>query len=163
MRIDMAHRALLAGLVLACTLVWAQGSARPAWSELTTAQREALAPLASDWAALDAERKRKWLEVAAKYPRLSPEGKQKLHERMAEFSRLTPEQKKTARENFRRAYEVPAEQRQATVQKYQELPEDKKRELANRAASKGDAQRAPPLDSRVPPAKPPAKTEPQKQ
>ena len=121
MRIDMAHRALFAGLVLACTFALAQGTARPAWSELTTAQREALAPLASDWAALDAERKRKWLEVAAKYPRLSPEGKQKLHERMAEFSRLTPEQKKTARENFRRAYEVPAEQRQATVQKYQEL------------------------------------------
>ncbi len=163
MRIDQAHRALFAGLLLACSLAWAQGIARPAWSELTTAQREALAPLSSDWAALDAERKRKWLEVAAKYPRLSPEGKQKLHERMAEFSRLTPEQKKTARENFRRAYEVPAEQRQATVQKYQELPEDKKRELANRAASKGDAQRPPAGDSRVPPARPPAKTEPQKQ
>ena len=91
---------------------------------------------------LDADRKRKWLEVAAKYPNLSPEGKQKLHERMAEFSRLTPEQKKTARENFRKAYEVPAEQRQAKVQKYQELPEDKKRELADRAATQRPKRRA---------------------
>jgi hypothetical protein len=159
----MAHRALFAGLLFACTLACAQGIARPAWNELTNAQREALAPLATDWAALDAERKRKWLEVAAKYPRLSPEGKQKLHERMAEFSRLTPEQKKTARENFRRAYEVPAEQRQATVQKFQELPPDKKRELADKAATKTEAPSRPTLERDVKPAKPPARTEPQSQ
>ncbi len=109
--------------------------------------------------------RRKWLEVAAKYPNLSPEGKQRVHERMAEFSKLTPEQKKTARENFKRAYELPADQRQATVQKYQELPDDKKRDLANRAAAKEAEPKPPPArrptrELDVPPAKPPAKSTP---
>lgn len=152
--------ALLAALMLAGLQAHAQ-TGQPRWNELTPAQREALAPLSKDWNAMDAERKRKWIEVAAKYPRLSPDGQQKLHERMAEFSKLTPEQKRTARENFRRAYEVPAEQRQATVQKYQELPPDKKRELADRAVAKPEAPRRPTRELEVKPAKPPARTEPQ--
>ncbi len=73
---------------------------------------------------------------------------------MAGFSRLTPEQKTTARENFRRAYQVPAEQREATVQKYNELPEDKKRELAGRAAAKPETPRRTTRESAVPPANP---------
>ncbi|MCX8004795.1 MAG: DUF3106 domain-containing protein, partial [Burkholderiaceae bacterium] len=36
--------------------------ARPAWNELTAAQREALAPLAGEWEKLDRDQKRKWLE-----------------------------------------------------------------------------------------------------
>ena len=158
-----ARGALLAGLLVLCSSVWAQGGARPAWSELTNPQREALAPLAREWASLDADRKRKWLEVAAKYPNLSPGGKQKMHERMSEFARLTPEQKNTARENFRKAYAVPAEERQAKVQKFQELPEDKKKELADRAATKAETPRRPTPDSKVKPAQPPARTEPLKQ
>ena len=76
---------------------------------------------------------------------------------MAEFARLTPEQKATARENFRKAYEVPAEQRQATVQKFQELPEDKRRELAEPRRDQGGG--AAPPDAATPevkPAQPPA-------
>jgi Spy/CpxP family protein refolding chaperone len=159
------RRTLLAALMAAAASGIAPAaaqSARPTWNELTPAQREALAPLASDWASLDSDRKRKWLEVAAKYPNLSPDGKQKLHERMREFARLSPEQKRTARENFRRAYEVPAEQREATVQKFQELPPDKKRELADRAAARPETTRRP-KDLAVPPARPPAKTEPKPQ
>lgn len=158
------RRALLAGLLagalgLPVSAVRAQEASRPRWNELTPAQREALAPLAKDWPTLDADRKRKWLEVAARYPNLSPDGKKKMQERMAEFARLTPEQKKTARENFRRAYEVPAEQRAATVQRYQELPDDKKRELADKAAAKPGAPRRP-AQPAVKPARPPARTEP---
>ncbi len=156
----MARGALLAGLLVLCASVWAQSGARPAWNELTNPQREALAPLARDWATLDADRKRKWLEVAAKYPNLSAEGKQKMHERMSEFARLTPEQKDTARENFRKAYAVSAEERQAKVQRFQELPEDKKRELADRAVTKSETPRRPATETKVKPAQPPARTEP---
>jgi hypothetical protein len=159
----LARGALLAGLLLASSLAIAQGTVRPAWNELSPEQREALAPLAKDWPTLDATRKRKWLEVAARYPNLTPDGKKKLHERMGEFARLTPDQKKTARENFRMAYEVPAEQRQATVQKFQELPPDKKRELADRAAAKSEAPRRPAREADVKPARPPAKSEPKAQ
>jgi hypothetical protein len=153
--------ALLVGLWAVGSPAWAQPSTSPSWNQLTPAQREALAPLSDNWAGFDSDRKRKWLEVAAKYPNLSPEGKQKLHERMAGFARLTPEQKTTARENFRRAYQVPAEQREATVQKYNELPEDKKRELAGRTAAKPETPRRTTRESAVPPANPPARTPPQ--
>lgn len=117
---------------------------RPTWNELTPAQREALSPLAGMWETLGPERKRKWLEVAAKYPKLTPDAQQRVQQRMGEFAHLSPEQRTTARENFRRAYELPADQRQEKLQRYQELPEDKKRALAEQAAKKQATPPAPP-------------------
>lgn len=116
---------------------------RPRWNELTPAQRDALAPLAGMWETLGPERKRKWLEVAAKYPKLTPEAQQRVQQRMAEFVQLSPEERITARENFRRAYELPADQRQEKLQRYQELPEDKKRALAEQAEKKQAPPQAP--------------------
>lgn len=133
--------AALAGGV--CAVV-AQGPApgspavktRPSWNELTPAQRNALSPLAGLWETLETEPKRKWLEVAAKYPKLTPDAQQRVQQRMGEFARLSPEQRTTARENFRRAYELPADERQEKLQRYQELPDDRKRALAEQAARK---------------------------
>jgi len=116
-------------------------ASRPAWKDLTPGQREALAPLAGMWETLEAEPKRKWLEVAANYPKLTPDAQQRVQQRMGEFARLSPEQRATARENFRSAYELPANERQEKLQRYQELPDDKKRALAEQAAKK-QAQRA---------------------
>ena len=48
------------------------------------------------------------------------------------------------------------------MQKYSELPEDKKRELAGRTAAKTETPRRPTRESEVPPANPPARTPPQK-
>jgi hypothetical protein len=120
----------------------AHSVAPPAWRELNAEQREALAPLAADWDKFDPDRKKKWLEIAAKYPNMSTEGKQRFLERMPQLAKLTPEQRETARENFRRAYSLPPDQRQALTQKYQELPEDRKRALAAQAKAKKPA--APP-------------------
>ncbi len=111
----------------------------PLWRELTGDQREALAPLAPDWDKFDADRKRKWLEIAAKYPNMSPEGKKRFQQRIPELARLTPEQRETARENFRRAYSLPPNQRQALTQRYQDLPEERKRALAAQAHAKRPA------------------------
>jgi hypothetical protein len=131
--------------------------AKPAWKELTAAQRDALAPLAKEWDTFDRSRKLKWLDVANKYPQLSPEGQKRLHERMVEFVKLTPEQRRTARSNFQRAYELPMEQRQTLVQQYQELPPEKKQELANKATKKTEPPRRRPTK---PEAKADAKAEP---
>ncbi len=109
---------------------------RPNWNELTSAQREALAPLAGMWETLEADRKKKWLEMAGRFPRLTPDAQKRMHERMGEYARLTPEQRKTARENFRQAYELPADQRQEKLQRYQALPDEKKRALTEQAAKK---------------------------
>ncbi len=84
----------------------------PNWSELSSAQREALAPLSGMWETLEPDRKKKWLEMAGRFPGLTPDAQKRMHERMGEYARLTPEQRMTARENFRQAYELPAEQRQ---------------------------------------------------
>lgn len=124
--------------------------AKPAWKELTGAQREALAPLAKEWDTFERSRKLKWLDVANKYPQLSPDSQKRLHERMVEFVKLTPEQRRTARSNFQRAYELPMEQRQSLVQQYQELPPDKKQALAEKAAKKSEPRRRPPSPAAVP-------------
>jgi hypothetical protein len=110
----------------------AQAAAGPG-NQLTPQQREALAPLAGQWATMPAENKRKWLDIADKYPQLSPEGQARLQARMAEFASLTPEQRQHARENFQRAYELPRESRESAVQQYQALPDDKKKELSERS------------------------------
>ena len=111
---------------------------KPAWSELTAAQKEALAPLAKDWNGFDGDRKQKWLEVAKKYPHLSADGKARMHQRMAEFVKLSPEQRRNVRENFRKAYELPIDQRQALIQEYKDLPPERKRELSDKAKSPAD-------------------------
>ena len=105
----------------------------PGWNQLTTAQRDALAPLAGQWSTIPPESKRKWLEIADKYPRLSPDGQSRMQARMADYARLTPEQRRTARENFQRAYELPRDKRESAVQQYQSLPDDRKKELTERS------------------------------
>lgn len=106
---------------------------QPTWSELTPAQKEALAPLAADWDGFEHDRKLKWLEVAKKYPQLSPDGKARLHQRMAQFGKLSPEQRRNVRENFRKAYELPIDRRQALIEEYKGLPPERKRELSDKA------------------------------
>jgi hypothetical protein len=122
----------------------ARSIAHPLWNELSAEQREALAPLGTDWDKFDSDRKRKWIEIAAKYPNMSPEGKKRFHERMPQLAKLTPEQRQTARDNFRHAYSLPPDQRQALTQKYQELPEERKKALAAQArANKSASARRP--------------------
>jgi len=151
-----------AGLALVLlAIAWAESKTppptHPTWEELSPAQREALGPLAGDWDKFDGDRKKKWVEIAKQYQHLSPEGQQHFHERMGELSKMTPQQRVTSRENFRRAYELPLDQRQALLQKYQELPPDRKIELAKEPPRpKVDPPRKPTRDAKspAPPAKP---------
>jgi len=110
--------------------------ASPSWSQLNADQREALSPLAGDWDKFDANRKRKWLDIAVRYKDLSPEGQQHMHERMPDLAKLTPEQRLRARENFKKVYALPPDQRRALVQQFQELPEERKQELAEQSKKK---------------------------
>jgi hypothetical protein len=55
---------------------------------------------------------------------------------MPQLARLTQEQRETARENFVRAYSLPPGQRQVLTQRYQELPEERKKALAAQAHAK---------------------------
>lgn len=108
-------------------------SSNPAWAQLTADQKEALLPLQGDWDSFTATRKHKWLEIAKHYKDLSPESKQRMHERMPALARLSPEERKLARENLKKAQALPPEVRQAKAQAFQNLPEEKKQQLANDA------------------------------
>ncbi len=113
--------------------------AGPAWTALTAAQREVLAPLAADWPTIEAPRKAKWLEVASRMQRLPASEQARIQQRMAEWARLTPVERARARQAFLDAKDVSAETKAAQWEAYRALPagerkafEDKARRAAER-------------------------------
>ena len=104
-------------------------TARPYWVELSTPQREALAPLAGEWERLDSQHKKKWVEIARRYPKMKPEEQQHTQDRMREWATLTPDQRRIARDSFARVQALPPEKRAEMLQKYRELPPEKKEAL----------------------------------
>ena len=113
-----------------------QSATKPLWTELTPAQQQALAPLASEWDKLDSLRKNKWLAIGNKYAAMKPAEQQRVHERMRDWVKLTPEQRRIARESYARAKKLNPDQKSAQWRQYQQLPEDQKKKLAADAASK---------------------------
>jgi hypothetical protein len=109
---------------------------RPLWTELTPAQQQALAPLASEWNKLDSNHKTKWLAIGKKYASLSPELQQRMHQNMTDWAKLTPEQHSIARDSYARAKKLNPEQKNEQWQQYQQLPEEQKQKLAADAAAK---------------------------
>lgn len=136
-------------------------TARPNWSELTPAQQHVLAPLAGQWNALTEVHRRKWLRIAARFQELSPAEQQRLHARMTEWAQMTPEQRRLARENFQIHRTVPVERKTEAWDRYQQLPEAQKRQLAEAAkvpprpgaVSALPSSRKPPI-STTPPVRP---------
>lgn len=127
----------------------------PTWAQLSADQREALSPLAGDWDKFDDARKKKWLDIAVRYKDLSPDGQQRMHERMPDLVKLTPEERSRTRENFKKAYALPPDQRRALTQQFQDLPEEKKRELAELSKKKpGPPPRRPGATNAAPRANP---------
>lgn len=117
---------------------------KPAWSELTAAQQQALAPLAAEWDSLDSFRKNKWLAIGNRYATMKPEEQQRVQERMREWVTLTPDQRRMARENYSRARKLNADQKSAQWEQYQQLPEEEKKKLAADAAAKKKVTALPP-------------------
>lgn len=97
---------LIIGLCLALTVSAAQPSketskpVRPAWTELSPAQQQVLAPLAPDWGQFDATQRKKWVSIANRYPKMKPAEQERLQKRMKDWAALTPEQRKKAREQY---------------------------------------------------------------
>src|SRR4051794_7974760 len=75
----------------------ARSETRPAWSELTAAQQQALKPLSGQWNTLSEAQKRKWIAMSRDFRTLPPEGQAKLHSRMNEWVSLSPQQRTQAR------------------------------------------------------------------
>jgi hypothetical protein len=109
---------------------------KPLWKDLTLAQQIALEPLQSEWDAMVAVRKKKWLDIANRYSSMKPDEQTRVHERMAEWVKMTPEQRSQVRRNFSRAQKIEPGQKSAQWEEYQQLPDEQKKELAAKAATK---------------------------
>ncbi len=110
-----------------------------AWSDLSPAQRTALAPLARNWGQLSEGQQRKWIALAQNFNRMPPAEQAKLHSRMAEWVALSPQQRSQARLNFGEAQQLPADEKRAKWEAYQALPPEEKRRLATDAAARPPA------------------------
>ncbi len=128
--------------------------AKPRWADLSPAQQQALAPLATEWDSLEAVRKNKWLAIANKFPGMRPEEQQRIQERMRDWVKLTPEQRRLARENYVRAKKLNPDQKSAQWEQYQQLPEEEKKKLATDAAAKKKVATLPPPGAQDKQAKP---------
>jgi Protein of unknown function (DUF3106) len=132
----LTRLATILGFVFMAGTALAQGKAGPSWSDLKPTQQQVLAPIQGDWAAMDAARKRKWLGVANRYPTMNAEEQERVNRRIAVWAALSPAERNAARNSFREQAAAPAEKRQQVREKwdtYQELPEEKRRELSGRA------------------------------
>lgn len=109
---------------------------KPVWNQLSPAQKVALAPLQTEWDAMEGVRKQKWLVVANRYATMKPEEQQRVHERMREWIRLTPAQRSAVRQNFSQARTLAPDEKSATWESYKQLPDEQKQKLAEQAARK---------------------------
>lgn len=108
---------------------------KPLWAALSRPQQVALEPLAGEWDKMEGVRKQKWLEIANRFASMKPDEQARVHERMREWIKLTPEQRRVARENYTLSKKIDAGQKSEQWEKYQQLPEEQKRQLAAEAAS----------------------------
>ncbi len=114
----------------------ADSAPKSAWSRLSAAQQQALAPLSGDWEKLGAFRKEKWLELANRFSSMSLEEQSRMQDRMRDWVKLSPEQRRLARESYTRVKKLDTEQRAKQWEQYQQLSEEKKQELAASAKRK---------------------------
>lgn len=109
---------------------------KPLWTDLTPAQKTALAPLSIEWDKMPEIRKKKWMEIINRYATMKPDEQARVQERMRDWVKLTPEQRMAARENFAKTTQLKPEQKSAHWQQYQQLSDEEKKRLATEANTK---------------------------
>ena len=115
-------------------------ASKPAWTDLTTAQQQALKPLTATWNSISEPQKRKWLEVSKNYPALAPADQATMHSRMNEWVDMSPEQRAAARLNFAKTKELSKQltpdEKKAKWETYQALSAEEKAKLVAKATPK---------------------------
>ncbi len=146
----MAFRAIIAGLIVALTLLFSTQAVapdlwQPSWAELSPAQQRVLAPLASEWDGLTAFRKKKWLGIAKRYPSMKPAQQARIQRRMQDWVSLTPEERSLARTQFKNLKKAVPDRKEVAIrekwEQYQELPDEEKLRLARKGGMKSASQK----------------------
>lgn len=122
---------------------------KPLWKDLSAAQQRALEPLKGEWNKLEGLRKQKWLEIANRYNAMKPDEQARVQERMRDWVRLTPDQRRMVRENFARSQKVAPGQKSAQWEQYQQLPDEQKKQLADKAPKKQVVNPPSPTQSKI--------------
>ncbi len=112
------------------SLLGVSSVSKPAWADLSPAQKQMLAPLSPEWDKMSELGKKKWLEIANRYPAMKPDEQARLQERMRDWVKLTPEQRMAARENYAKSTQLKPEHKSAQWQQYQQLSDEEKMRLA---------------------------------
>ncbi len=110
----------------------------PAWSELRPGQQRILAPIQSEWDALDAQRKLKWLGIIERYPKMTADERERLQRQMKEWAALTPEQRRSARDKYREFEQLGPEERQVVRQKWDRYTQEQAAKDAAAKATESD-------------------------
>ncbi|WP_454731210.1 MULTISPECIES: DUF3106 domain-containing protein [Cupriavidus] len=105
-------------------------NAHPTWAELSVVQQRVLAPLQGEWNNFPELNRRKWVQIAERYPKFSPAEQARLQTRMTEWVKMTPQQRRLARENYQITRSLPPQKKAEAWDKYQQLPEEQKKNLA---------------------------------
>lgn len=135
------------------------GRSRPAWAQLTAEQQQILAPLKTDWDALDRERKLKWIGIAKRYPAMKPQEQERVQRRMQAWAKLTPQQRRQARETYKLLAKQPPETRDKMREKWAEYQRQQPAKLETSAPPAAPAAQ-PAAPATEPEAAPPAASEP---
>ncbi len=110
------------------------------WQRLSTAERQALAPLSAAWDQLSPAHRKKWLEISRNFPSLQAQEQAKMHQRMREWASLSPEERARARLNFGKTVEIARElspaEKLAKWQAYQALSPEQRLKLAEQAKTR---------------------------
>ena len=98
---------------------------KPAWTELTPAQQQVLAPLQPEWEQLDNPRRKKWVSIADRYPTMKPAQQERLKKRMQEWAKLTPAERRAAREKYQTLKTQPRQKRDEVKRRWQEYEQSR--------------------------------------
>lgn len=109
---------------------------KPTWTELSTAHKENLAPLASEWDSFSSNRKQKWLTISEKFPTMTPEEKSRIQKKMLEWVKLSPEERRAVRENFSKSGKMSSSEKFSHWEEYQHLSEEDKKKLSQQTSTK---------------------------
>jgi hypothetical protein len=162
----MVKRRLIAGVVLILALCGSSHAQtpttaiigtppQPGWSLLSTQQKIILAPLASEWDAMDNLRRKKWLGIADRFPKMNPDERDRVQRRMHEWAALSPEQRARVRDSYKEFNQLAPEKKRALKKKWEtfsNLTEEEKRVV--RETGKLPAPRTPEPDPTMPPVPP---------
>ncbi len=106
----------------------------PTWGELTTAQKQALYPLANRWSLLTEAQKRHWLKLSVGFHALEPGEQEKMLSRLTDWASLSAQQRSQARLNYAVTGTLAGESKRAKWEAYQALSEEERKRLAAKVA-----------------------------